>query len=234
MLRHKIQSILIFLSLAASFCWLFYMFFNIADTAVKKEMHSTLSSISRILPALIDVEAHYVLEKETFNIIEYERLLGPLKAAVINTQDISYIYTVRKNKRNQIEFVLMTHSANELGLPGGVQIFDVYENPPPELLHSLDLGEPTFTAEPYTDSFGTFFSAYSPIKDSKGNIIGAIGVDISHNAYQQKIKPVAEITVYGVFFGLICSLLVAASALVIQDFSYRIDCVRKEAKVEVQ
>lgn len=41
--------------------------------------------------------------------------------------------------------------------------------------------------EPYTDSFGTWITSYKPIVDDGGNVIGAIGIDISA-AYLDEVR----------------------------------------------
>ena len=41
---------------------------------------------------------------------------------------------------------------------------------------------------PYTDKWGSFYSAYSPVFDSEGNVAGIIGVDFSLDWYESQLK----------------------------------------------
>ena len=42
--------------------------------------------------------------------------------------------------------------------------------------------------EPYTDKWGSFYSAYSPVFDSDGNVAGIIGVDFSIDWYESQLR----------------------------------------------
>ena len=48
-------------------------------------------------------------------------------------------------------------------------------------------GTPTVDTKPYTDEWGTFFSAYSPVRDSEGNIVGLVMVDFDATWYSSQI-----------------------------------------------
>jgi methyl-accepting chemotaxis protein len=52
-----------------------------------------------------------------------------------------------------------------------------YEDPPPELSEAFDSGDIVMSAEPYTDEYGTFVSAFLPIKGGDGEVEGVLGLD---------------------------------------------------------
>jgi GAF domain-containing protein/HAMP domain-containing protein len=90
--------------------------------------------------------------------------------------NLRFVYTMRKNE-DGIYFVV------DAGLPGEPLISaynDPYEEPSQTLVKNFDtlsgtIVEPDF----YTDEFGTFLSAYTPIYTSDGQRAGILGVDIT-------------------------------------------------------
>ena len=93
-------------------------------------------------------------------------------------QDLRFVYTMRK-EQGDIYFIV------DAGYPGEPLISsygDLYEEPSQTLIDNFDtlagtLVEPDF----YTDEFGTFLSAYTPIYSAEGQQVGVLGVDITAN-----------------------------------------------------
>ena len=56
-----------------------------------------------------------------------------------------------------------------------------------EALIAASKGIPSVDQEPYQDDWGSFYSAYSPIFDSKGKVAGIIGVDFNAKWYEKQI-----------------------------------------------
>ena len=62
--------------------------------------------------------------------------------------------------------------------------------------------------EPYTDQWGQFYSAYSPVRDSKGGIVGIIGVDFSREWYEGQQREQTRETIIMYLFILVFTLFV--------------------------
>jgi methyl-accepting chemotaxis protein len=60
----------------------------------------------------------------------------------------------------------------------------IYEEAPDELAQAWDSGEPLFTAEPYTDEWGTFISIFFPVHDRRGETAGVLGIDYDISTVQ--------------------------------------------------
>jgi len=78
---------------------------------------------------------------------------------------------------------------------------DGLPDPPPTLLwpypdagaglvETLTKGVPTVEAEPYSDSWGTYYSAYAPFYDSEGKLVGALGMDLELEGFNKRLEPV--------------------------------------------
>jgi GAF domain-containing protein/HAMP domain-containing protein len=90
--------------------------------------------------------------------------------------DLRFVYTMKKQNGN-IYFVV------DAGVPGEADISafgDLYKEPSPTLVNNFDTMRGT-VVEPdfYSDEFGTFLSAYTPIFTSDGKRAGVLGVDIT-------------------------------------------------------
>jgi GAF domain-containing protein/HAMP domain-containing protein len=89
--------------------------------------------------------------------------------------EIAFVYTMRKDEQG-IYFVV------DAGEPGEIDIArygERYFDASPTLQANFDLLESAIAdQEIYTDTYGSFLSAYAPIRNSKGERVGVIGVDI--------------------------------------------------------
>ena len=67
---------------------------------------------------------------------------------------------------------------------------------------------------PYTDKWGTFYSAYSPIYDSDGEIVGIVAVDFSKEWYQGQLSDQIRSTM------LVFLLIISINIVLIGIFGY--------------
>ncbi len=90
--------------------------------------------------------------------------------------DLAFVYTMRKSG-DVIAFVV------DAGAPGEADISaygDIYLEPSDTLVASFDtMSGAVVEQEIYTDEFGSFLSAYTPIYTSDRRVVGVLGVDIS-------------------------------------------------------
>lgn len=84
--------------------------------------------------------------------------------------------------------------------PGGDQS-DGLPDPPPTLLwpypdagagliEALTKGMPVVEAEHYSDSWGTYYSAYAPFYDSEDKLVGVLGMDLELEGFNKRLEPV--------------------------------------------
>lgn len=85
--------------------------------------------------------------------------------------NLEYIYSMKKLDDGTLVFVVDT----DVEEPAG--IYEEYETM--EGIEAAFAGNNAVDAEITTDEWGSYFSAYSPIYDSQGQVAGIVGVDIS-------------------------------------------------------
>ncbi|MEW6084294.1 MAG: GAF domain-containing protein [Chloroflexota bacterium] len=129
---------------------------------------ATLASLQQDGDLLNKVQAQ---GDENFQIIHERNLRIKL-----SDPELIFVYTMR-NTDEGIMFVV------DAGLPGEPDISmygDFYQDPSQTLVDNFDtMTETIVEPEIYTDEFGSFLSAYTPIFTSDGQRAGVLGVDIS-------------------------------------------------------
>lgn len=86
-----------------------------------------------------------------------------------NDQDIKYISTLSKGEGNSA-YYLVDGAFKEVAEPGKVYGYN-------DALDSAFQGEVAVTEKPYTDEYGTFLTAYAPIKNAAGEVMAVVSVD---------------------------------------------------------
>ena len=79
-----------------------------------------------------------------------------------------------------------------------------------EALARAGAGTAAVDEVPYSDAWGTFYSAYSPVKNSAGKVAGIIAVDFSAAWFDAQLSSQTRSTIVGYIVILLLSLLVAA------------------------
>jgi GAF domain-containing protein len=91
--------------------------------------------------------------------------------------DLRFVYTLKKNEQGNIYFIVDARiSPDEVDISN---YGDIYEKPSDTLKDNFDTMNSTIVVPIYTDEFGTFLSAYTPIFNSQGKQVGVLGVDMT-------------------------------------------------------
>jgi methyl-accepting chemotaxis protein len=105
----------------------------------------------------------------------YQKLVDTLLALHTDTGQHGYAYLMREKADGQIEFIADGTPADESPAVLG----DLYSDPSDLLQKSMhDLSTPVVEADFYTDQWGTWLSAYSPVMSSDGKLVAVLGYDI--------------------------------------------------------
>ena len=114
-----------------------------------------------------------------------------------------YIYTVKQVGEKEYVFVVDEDPVDPADY--GEEI--VYT----EALYKAALGTPSVDFAATEDEWGTYYSAFSPIKDSKGEIIGVIGIDFDSSWYENEMS---KNNIYLVVVSAFSLIIGAAVALI--------------------
>jgi signal transduction histidine kinase len=94
------------------------------------------------------------------------------------------------------------------GLDEKSHLMQPYPDASPELFSTLRRGEVTVMKEPQSDPWGTFLSAYAPIKDAAGRTIAAAGVDMELAFHEQQVRAIQQTALVAMLSSLAISVTV--------------------------
>ena len=162
--------------------------------AVKGEIRDGLLRNVSMAATTLDGDTHSKFTAETQpNDPVYIDFIARMEAIRRASSDVRYMYT-NSSKNGNIYFVAngapQDDNDND-GIPDvAPQLMDPYLDAGNALKEALRTNKPTVSKEPYTDIWGTFYSAYAPFKDSKGNVVGTLGMDLELRTLQQRLNPI--------------------------------------------
>ena len=119
----------------------------------------------------------------------------------MQSENISDIYTMRKNEDGTLVFVL---DADEEEPAAIEEEYETYET-----IDGAFAGEVTIDDEVTTDEWGSTFSAFAPIKDDKDNVVGIVGVDCSIDQLDADVASMMKLIIIVAVIGLVVSVALA-------------------------
>lgn len=132
----------------------------------------------------------------------YEQMRQQNQRIAEISPEIAYVYTMRKDEQG-IFFVVDVAGS---GYENTALFGERYPDASPTLLNNFDTLETAIADEDiYTDAFGSFLSGYAPIRNSQGEKVGVIGVDLSANAVIERERRflVHSLSIFGLSFAVI-------------------------------
>lgn len=169
---------------------------------LRQQIDARMLDIANSAAALLDGDALGRLTAEDAGTPEYQAVYDTL-ATFQRHIDLAYIYGIRAGGDGTFSFTVDPDpvAPGEFGQP-------IVSTP---ALQAAAAGTPGVDAEPHSDDWGRFYSAYSPVYDSAGRIAGIVGVDFDADWYdaqlQRSSRTVAVIIALSVVLGAL--LLVA-------------------------
>ena len=168
-------------------------------------IQSRMLDVTNTAASMIDGDVLATIQKEDRNTPEYQEIINTL-AHYQDNIDLKYIYCIRDMGDGTFTFTADPTVVDPAGFGEPVVYTDA--------LYEASLGHAAVDKEPYTDSWGTFYSSYSPVFDSQGNVGGIVAVDFSADWYDRQIskqiRTTALITFLSLSFGTIIVLLIAS------------------------
>ena len=173
----------------------FFMINQLRNT-MKAHISEHMLDLSNTAAATLDGDALGKLTADDEDTPEYKKIIKELTVFQDNI-NLDYIYCIKDlgNKNFVFSVDPTPVDPGEFGSP--ITYTDA--------LYAASLGTPSVDKEPYTDKWGTFYSAYSPVYDSNGNISGIVAVDFNSEWYDSQ----ARSGVFTVILSTILSLFIA-------------------------
>ncbi|WP_295154661.1 diguanylate cyclase domain-containing protein [uncultured Ruminococcus sp.] len=132
---------------------------------------------------------------------EYNEVLTELRLFQTNIE-LSYIYCVRRESEDNYIFVIDPDMEDPAEFGEDIPVT-------PELKTAAG-GKPAVESTPHTDEWGTFYSAYSPVFDSSGKVVGIIGVDFNAEWYNKIMSTNGAVAVILAMVALCMGIVLSA------------------------
>ena len=173
-----------------------------AQKALRAQIRDRMLDITNVAAAQLDGDAVDVVRRQGKNCPEYEDTYNKLFVFYTHIK-LSYIYIVAENENGDFVFIVDTDtdSPGEFGEPVAYT----------DALYAASRGTASVDDEPYEDIWGCFYSAYSPVFNSKGEVAGIVTADFSARWYEEAVAQLR----HSALLVCIVSLLIAAAIVVI-------------------
>ncbi len=150
-----------------------------SKNAIKTLINSRMLDMANTAASMLDGDVVGALTAEDEGTEDYEAEMDKLRAFQ-NNMELKYIYCIKQ--AGDKEFVFSIDPAEEdLGEFGSPVTYT-------EALYNASHGEPSVDMDFHEDSWGKFYSAYSPVFDSAGKVAVIVAVDFSAEWYDEQIE----------------------------------------------
>ena len=142
---------------------------NQAKTMLLEQCKQNAGSSAKIAAQRIDGDLLEQLQAGDEGSAAYEEILSQLQE-FLRGDEIKYIYTMRMNG-DTLEFIVDADTEEGAAIGEAYEIYD-------EIAEAFD-GNVAVDSEMTSDEWGDFYSAFAPVHNSAGDIVGIVGVDCS-------------------------------------------------------
>ncbi len=177
-----------------------YVLTEQARRATKTQINDRMLDIVNSAAAMLDGDVLERLSGDDAGTPEYEAVYNTLARFRDNIK-LDYIYYVVPRGNKTFTFGIDTDpvAPGEFGSPV------VYT----DALYAASLGVPSVDEEPYEDAWGRFYSAFSPVFDSGGNVVAVVTADFAAEWYENQLEQSTRTIVLAcALFVVVCIILV--------------------------
>lgn len=161
--------------------------------------------IANAAAANVDGDVLETLEDGDQETEEFIECLDAIDLFRENT-DLEYIYIMEQTGPESFIFTVDADPEEPADWGDEVETTDA--------LISAGSGTTAVDDKPYTDEWGSHYSAYSPVKNSSGKVVGIVGVDFSADWYDtqvtEHIRMIIILSVIMLLLGIVAVLLLTA------------------------
>ncbi len=179
-----------------------------SSTAMKEQIDARMLDISMTAADMLDGDAYEKITINDQDSPEFLKMYETLKYFQDNI-NLEFIYCIRKISDEEYIFTIdpAEHDPSEYGQKVAIT----------EALKQASEGVSAVDKVPYQDDWGSFYSAYSPFFNSKGEVVGIVAVDFSADWYEEELSKGGRL----ILRGLIASIIIGAVIITIYTIRMR-------------
>lgn len=152
---------------------------TMSKNALRKQIDQRMLDVANTAAYQLNGDELKTLTPDDIGTEKYNRAFEILRSFQKNIQ-LDYIYAVRAEGDGTFSFALDPDEDKPGEFGQKIETTDALKN--------AANGTPDVDKTAYTDSWGRFYSAYSPVFDSDGNVAGIVGVDFDADWYDGELN----------------------------------------------
>lgn len=207
-----IAGLVVFLISGAGICYVGWQ----ALDAQREIVRSDLLRMARAAAALVDGDTHQQLIASGATLdAQYKQLIEPLAKFHRNVPELAYVYTLVTLGDTMAIGLDTANLADELGFGRVLEpsmLREPYSSHSPQEddgeMKAIQTGVDFVSSQPFSDEFGTFFTALAPIRNSQGTPVASLGVDLRLDEYLNRSSAVKSSVGLGLSCLMLASLIV--------------------------
>ena len=173
-----------------------------ARISIRRAIQQRMLDIANCASGSLDGDALGALTADDVGSDSYNDIYNSL-AVFRDNVELEYIYSIKEEADGQFVFTMDLDQETPAAFGDSVKYTDA--------LAKAGDGTTAVDEVPYSDKWGEFYSAYSPVFDSKGNVAGIIAVDFSADWFDGQLSSQMRSTVISYGIILLIAILVAAA-----------------------
>ncbi len=183
---------------------------------IRNQIEQRMLDIANTAAYQLDGDELKTLTPDDKGTEKYEKALNTLCSFQENIQ-LDYIYAIRAEDNGTFTF-LIDPDKDDPGAFG--ELIDTTE-----ALQNAAKGKADVDKVACTDDWGRFYSAYSPVFDSDGNVVAIVGVDFNADWFDDMLAShkavVIVLTMIVLTIGIVLALVIHTSGIELEKNKYR-------------
>ena len=172
----------------------------IARVGIRKAIQQRMLDIANCAAGSVSGEVMKNLTEDQVGSVAYNKIYDTL-AVFRDNVELEYVYCIKEAEPGSFIFTMDLDQVSPASYGDSVEYT--------EALAKAGRGIPAVDEVPYTDQWGEFYSAYSPVFDSNGAVVGIVVVDFSSDWFDAQLAEQTRSTVISYLIILMLSLVVA-------------------------
>ena len=168
---------------------------------IRKAIQQRMLDIANCAAGSISGEVMKNITADQVGSVGYNKIYDTL-AVFRDNVELEYVYCIKEAEPGNYIFTIDLDQVSPASYGDAVEYTDA--------LAKAGKGVPSVDEVPYTDKWGEFYSAYSPVFDNTGEVVGIVVVDFSSEWFNEQLSSQTKSTVFGYIVVLLFSLFVAA------------------------
>ncbi|MBR4947367.1 MAG: response regulator [Clostridiales bacterium] len=169
--------------------------------AIRKAIQQRMLDIANCAAGSIDGDRFAAIDADSIGSDDYSQVYDTL-AVFRDNVELEYVYALREEGDDNFIFIMDTDPVSPASYGENCE-FTV-------ALDSAGQGNAAVDETSYTDRWGEFYSAYSPVFDSNGKVVGIVAADFSVEWFEGQLSSQTRATVMGYLIILVIVQIIAA------------------------